>query len=405
MIVGNAVHQTVRQLGRNPLRSGLTTLGILIGVAAVIAMIALGRGASSRVASDLAGLGQNLLFVVPGSPHSGGGPMSRGTVRRFDVSDAPAIQREVAGVAAVAPTVSMSAVAVYGGATRRTSVTGSTAGYLDVLSWTIAAGRPFTDGEVRVGAGVCLLGATVKKALFGAADPIGAVIRVGNLSLRVIGTLKPKGTSTFGADQDDFVIIPLATHQRRLTGLHDVDAIFISGAPGADTGRIRDDVEALMRVRRRIHTGDDPDFTVRDMKEIAGMVGSVTGVLSALLAAIAAISLVVGGIGIMNIMLVAVSERTREIGIRLAIGARGRDVLAQFLIEAVMLSALGGVAGISLGLLASWAATSKLGVPLAIDPTLLGLPFGFAAAVGVVFGFWPARKAARMNPIDALRHE
>ena len=404
MIVGNAIHQTVRQLGRNPLRSGLTTLGILIGVAAVIAMIALGRGASERVAGDLAGLGQNLLFVVPGSPH-GGGPGVRGSVRRFELADAAAIQREVPGVAGVAPTVSTSAVAVYGGASRRTTVTGSTGAYLDVLAWKLADGRRFTDAEGRVGGAVCLLGETVRRALFGAVEPVGAVIRVGDVSLRVIGTLQPKGTSTFGQDQDDFVIIPLATHQRRLTGLHDVDAIFLSGAPGVDTGAIRDAVEALMRVRRRLHEGDEADFTVRDMKEIAGMVGSVTGVLSALLAAIAAISLVVGGIGIMNIMLVAVSERTREIGIRLAIGARGRDVLAQFLIESVMLSALGGVAGISLGLLASWAATSKRAVPLTNDPVQLGLPFGFAAAVGVVFGFWPARKAARMNPIDALRHE
>ncbi len=404
MIVGNAISQTLRQLGRNPMRSGLTTLGILIGVAAVIAMIALGRGATARVTRDLSGLGQNLLFVVPGAPGSGG-MGARAVTRPFDPGDATAIAREVRGVAAVAPTVSLSAVAVYGGASRRTMITGSTAAYLDVLAWQLAAGRGFTDAEVRVGASVCLLGATVRRDLFGALDPIGAIVRVGTLSLRVIGTLRGKGTSTFGQDQDDFVIVPLATHQRRLTGSHEVDALFLSGAPGADTGRIRDDIEALMRTRRRIHVGDPSDFTVRDMKEVAATVASITGVLGSLLAAIAAISLLVGGIGIMNIMLVAVSERTREIGIRLAIGARGRDVLAQFLIEAVMLSALGGIAGIVLGLGASWAATSKLGMPFPIDVTLIALPFGFSAAVGVVFGFFPARKAARMNPIDALRHE
>jgi putative ABC transport system permease protein len=403
VIVWNAFHQTLRQMRRNPLRSALTTLGILIGVAAVIAMIALGRGAAARVGKDLAGLGQNLLFVIPGTPgHGPGGP---GGARPFDVADAVAIEREVRGLAGVAPLVSRGVVAVYGGATWQTTISGSSGDYATVLKWQIATGRSFSEAELRVGAPVCLLGDTVRRELFGAVDPLGATIRVSNVSLRVVGVFVPKGSSSFGQDQDDFILVPLATHQRRITGSREVAAIFLSAADPADSGRIKADVEALMRVRRRLHPGDTPDFFVRDMKEAMAMVGSITGVLTSLLAAIAAISLLVGGIGIMNIMLVAVTERTREIGIRLAIGARGRDVLAQFLIEAIALSAFGGIAGITLGLTLSYLATSKLGLPLEVDALLLLLPFGFAAGVGVVFGFFPARKAARMNPIDALRQE
>ena len=404
MIVWNAIQQTLHQLRRNPMRSALTMLGILIGVAAVIAMIALGRGATARVGKDLSGLGQNLLFVVPGTPGRGGPPM-RTEAPPFDEGDARALAREIRGVAGVAPTVTRSETVVYGGASRRTTITGSTADYFPVMSWHVATGRLFTDVELRTGGAVCVLGETVRGALFGTSDPIGATIRTGNISLRVVGVAAPKGTSSFGQDQDDFVIVPLATHQRRISGTHDVDVMFLSATDERESGRIKADIDALMRVRRHLHPGEAPDFTVRDMKEIAAMVGSITGILTSLLAAIAAISLLVGGIGIMNIMLVAVSERTREIGIRLAIGALGRDVLAQFMIEAIVLSAIGGIAGIVLGLVGSYAITQKLDIPLSIDPLLLVVPFGFSAAVGVIFGFFPARKAARLNPIDALRHE
>ncbi len=404
MIVWNAFQQTLRQIRRNPLRSGLTTLGVMIGVAAVIAMIALGRGAAARVSNDLSGLGQNLLFVVPGTP-AARGPGAAATARPFDPGDAAAIRREVPGLAGVAPTVTRGTVAVYGGASWRTTITGSTSDYFTVLSWKVGDGRVFNDAEQRVGAPVCVLGATVRRELFGAVDPIGATIRIGNVSMRVIGTLVGKGTSSFGQDQDDFVLVPLATHQRRISGTRDVEVIFLSAVDPEQANQIKADIEVVMRRRRHLRPDDTPDFFVRDMKEIAATVGSITSVLTSLLAAIAAVSLLVGGIGIMNIMLVSVSERTREIGIRLAIGARGRDVLAQFLIEAIVLSTLGGVAGIAFGLSLSWLATSKLGLPLTIDPMLLLLPFGFAAGVGVVFGFFPARKAARMNPIDALRRE
>jgi putative ABC transport system permease protein len=404
MIVWNAIHETFRQLRRNPLRSALTMLGILIGVAAVIAMISLGRGAAARVGNDLSGLGQNLLFVVPGTPGAGG-PGRASEAPPFDENDARAISREVPGVAAVAPTVSRGSVAVYAGNERVTMVTGSTNDYFQVMSWRVSTGRTFDEAEQRSGAGVCVLGQTVRHALFGSIDPVGATVRVGNVSLRVVGALAAKGTSTFGQDQDDFIIVPLATHQRRISGTHDVAAIFVSAQNQQESTRIRSDIEVLMRDRRHLHLGEQDNFTVRDMKEIQAMVGSVTGVLTQLLAAIAAISLLVGGIGIMNIMLVAVSERTREIGIRLAIGALSRDVLAQFLIEAVVLSAIGGVVGIALGLGGAYAITSKLHIPLAIDPVIIAVPFLFSAAVGVIFGFFPARKAARLNPIDALRHE
>jgi putative ABC transport system permease protein len=405
VIVWNAIRETTRQLSRSPMRSALTMLGILIGVAAVIAMIALGRGAAARVGRDLSGLGQNLLFVVPGTPGHNG-PGANATAAPFDDSDARAIRREIAEVAGVAPSVGRPIVAVYGNASWRTTVTGSTAEFLHVMSWRVATGRAFTERELRTGAPVCLLGETARRELFGSlVDPIGAAIRVGNVSMRVVGLLAPKGSSTFGQDQDDFILIPLATHQRRISGTHDADMLFVSARDGADTSQIRADLDALMRKRRHLHAGEAADFTVRDMKEITAMIGSISGVLTQLLAAIAAVSLLVGGIGIMNIMLVAVGERTREIGVRLAIGARGRDVLAQFLIESVVLSALGGVIGIGLGLASSYAITNKLGVPLEIDVLLIALPFGFSAMVGVIFGFFPARKAALLNPIDALRHE
>jgi putative ABC transport system permease protein len=404
VIAWNALQQTLRQTRRNPMRSALTTLGILIGVAAVIAMIALGRGAAARVNHDLSGMGQNLLFVVPGTPAQHG-PGAAASARPFTPTDADAIRRQVAGLAGVAPTVTRGTVAVYGGTNWRTTVTGSTIDYLTVLSWKVASGRAFTDGELRTGAAVCLLGATVLRELFGAVDPIGASIRVGGLSLRVLGTLGAKGASSFGQDQDDFVLVPLSTHRRRISGPRDIDVIFLSAIDPNLTSQLKADIDAVMRGRRHLRPSDTPDFTVRDMKEIAATVGSVTSVLTSLLAAIAAISLLVGGIGIMNIMLVAVSERTREIGIRLSIGARGRDVLAQFLVEAIVLSTLGGIAGIAVGLALSYAATQRLHLPLEIDAVLLLLPFGFSAAVGVIFGFVPARKAARLNPIDALRHE
>ncbi|MCC6996674.1 MAG: ABC transporter permease [Deltaproteobacteria bacterium] len=404
-MIANAVLMALRQLRRNPMRSLLTTLGILIGVAAVIAMVMLGRGAQDRIASDLSGMGKNLLFVMPGSPAHGPGGPGAGGARTFRVEDARAIERTVPDLAVVVPVASRSMVAVAGSGRWVTSVSGTDNGYLTALSWQLAHGRAFNLGELRAGAAVCILGDRVRRELYPSQDVRGVWVRLGTVSCRVIGALSPKGTSTFGQDQDNFVLMPLRTFQRRVAGTEDVAVIFLSAVEGASTERIKARTETLMRERRHIHTGEDPDFNVRDMKEVARMVGSITGVLTSLLAAIASVSLLVGGIGIMNIMLVAVTERTREIGIRLAIGARAREVMVQFLVESVVLSMVGGLAGIGVGLGASLLATRKLGLPFEWQNPMVLLAFAFAMVIGVLFGWVPARKAAHLDPIAALRHE
>jgi putative ABC transport system permease protein len=391
------------QVGRNLMRSALTTLGILIGVAAVIAMVALGRGATARVEHDLAALGKNLLIAVPGTA-ARGAQMSLGNAHPFSLDDARAA-RDVPGVAAVAPTSTLGAVAIAGNARWRTAVTGSDDAYLAVLTWQLASGRPFTEAELRQGAAVCVLGERVRHELFGDQAAVDATVRMGTVSYRVVGVLRAKGQSIFGQDQDNFVLVPLRTFQRRVAGNDTVGFIFVSATDGSATDALKRDLEALYRERRHIHAGDEDDFFIRDMKEVAEMVGGITGVLTSLLAAIAAVSLLVGGIGIMNIMLVAVTERTREIGIRLAIGARAREVLLQFLVEASVLSAVGGVAGIGLGLGGSYLIARRLGLPFVVDEAVVLGAFGFSALVGIVFGFFPARKAARLQPIEALRYE
>jgi putative ABC transport system permease protein len=401
-VIANALLMALRQIARNVMRSALTTLGILIGVAAVIAMVVLGRGATARVESELSGLGKNLLFVVPGA--EGRGASSLGA-KPFRVSDAEALARDVPGIAAAAPMAARNRVAVNGDVKRRTLIDGGNDTLLDALSWTIAAGRPFEPGEERAGAAVAILGDRVRQELFGGDDPIDQELRVGSISLRVVGTVKPKGQSVTGQDQDDFVLIPLRTFQRRIAGNTDVAMIFLSAADGADTAAVKARTQDVLRERRHIRPGDDPDFNVRDMKEIEALVGGVTGVLTSLLAAIAAVSLLVGGIGIMNIMLVAVTERTREIGIRLAIGARAREVLIQFLVESIVLSMLGGLAGVGVGLSLSFLVTTRLHLPFVSPLGVILISFGFATFVGIFFGYFPARKAARLNPIDALRYE
>jgi putative ABC transport system permease protein len=284
-------------------------------------------------------------------------------------------------------------------------VNGSTSAFFEVRGWKVASGRTFNDAEVTSGSAVCLLGATVKKELFGAGNPIDSTLRVGKASCTVIGVMASKGKSTFGQDQDDFVLMPLATFQRRLSGTKTVDQVMLSVAPRRSASSVISQIQALMRERRGITPGAEDDFDVRDMKEVANTLSTVTGTLTILLAGIAAVSLVVGGIGIMNIMLVSVTERTREIGIRLAVGARGIEVLTHFLIEAAVLSLFGGAIGIGLGLGGSFLATKAFSLPFAFSPTVIALAFGFSATVGIVFGFLPAKRAANLNPTDALRHE
>lgn len=392
----------VREILRNKLRSFLTMLGIVIGVSAVIALVNIGEGATAKVKADIGKLGDNLLIVSPGA---GRRSATYTPAPLFTLDDVAAVRREVTGVEHVAPTAGAQQLVVWGNKNHQSGVTGTTNDYLAARGYRLARGREFLPTEQASGRAVCLLGATVKNELFGAADPLGSSVRVGKVSCLVIGELASKGQSGMGQDQDDLVLMPLRTVQRRLIGDPGVNAIFLSAKSSQITSSVERQLEALLRQRRRIPPGAEDDFSVRDMQEIAEAMSSATGTLTALLGAIAAVSLLVGGIGIMNIMLVNVTERTREIGIRLAIGALARDVLFQFLVEAVVLSTLGGVIGIAAGLGMSWSATRALDLPFLLQPEILLLAFGFSAFVGVLFGFLPARKAARLNPIEALRYE
>jgi putative ABC transport system permease protein len=394
----------LREIRRNVLRSSLTILGIVIGVSAVITMVTLGGGATVQVTEEISSLGSNLLHVRPGQRGRGPGG-TRSTADMFEIDDAEAIARETSGLAAVAPAASQGAQAIYGNKNWSTTVTGSTNAYLQARNWTLDLGSQFTGSDLRAGKAVCVLGSTVRKELFGGQDPLGAMIRLGKLSCRVIGVFESKGQSSFGTDQDDFVLIPLRTLQRRVAGNTDVSTIYVSAQDGVSTEKVKWDIERLMRERRHISANEDDDFYVMDMKEIVSALTGTTRVLTALLGAVAAVSLLVGGIGIMNIMLVSVTERTREIGIRLAIGALEREVLMQFLVEAVTLSSFGGLIGVVLGLAAAGIGAHLLAVPFVFNPGIVIIAFAFSAAVGVIFGYFPARQAARLDPIEALRHE
>ena len=393
-----------RTIRRNVLRSFLTILGIVIGVAAVITMVTLGSGATAKVTSDISSLGSNMLHVRPGQGMRGPGG-ARSSADAFTVEDATAIANNIAGLKAVAPTASASGQAIHGSANWATSVTGATNAYLDAQGWQLDQGSIFTTSELKAGKAVCLLGQTVQKELFGNASPVGQSMRLGKLAFKVIGTLKSKGQSTFGSDQDDIIIIPLRTLQRRIKGNTDVQAILVAVADGVSTSAVQSEIEQLMRERRGIKANQDDDFHVRDMKEIIDTLTGATTVLTALLSAVAGVSLLVGGIGIMNIMLVSVTERTREIGTRLAIGALESEVLLQFLVESVVLSIFGGLIGIVLGISAAGLAAHLIGVPFVFKPGIVVAAFLFSGAVGIAFGYVPARKAAQLDPIVALRYE
>jgi putative ABC transport system permease protein len=394
----------MREIRRNAMRSSLTILGIVIGVAAVITMVTVGDGATKQVAYEISSLGSNMLDVRPGQSFRGPGG-TRSGAPMFKVADAEAIERDVSGLAGVAPIAGRSVQAIYGNENWATNITGSTNSFLQVRNWVLSAGRQFTEGELRAGAAVCIIGSTVSKQLFGEKDPLGHAIRLEKISCQIIGVLKSKGQSGFGTDQDDFVLMPLRTVQRRIIGNSDISSISVSAKDGVSTEKVKEDIERLMRERRRLGKKEEDDFHVRDMQEIVKTLTGTTRLLTTLLGAVAAVSLLVGGIGIMNIMLVSVTERTREIGIRLAIGAMERQVLMQFLIEAVVLSCFGGIIGIILGIAAAAAGASALKVPLILNIGIIVISFVFSAAVGVIFGFFPARKAALLDPIEALRHE
>ena len=392
----------LRAISRNLLRSFLTILGVVIGVAAVIAMVTVGNGTTAQVKSELSRLGTNMLFVRPGQF----GPGRASTeAKRFNDNDIEAISNQISGVRAVAPVNRSSATVIYGGQNHSTSVVGTTNDYLISQDWTLALGREFQTAEDRGGQIGCIIGETVRQQLFGGSNPIGQAIRVSNISCPVVGVLARKGQSGLGDDQDDTIIMPLKIHQRRIGGVTTISSIMVSARDGVSTSKVQSDLERLLRERRRIAIGRDDDFTVNDMTQIASAMTGTTTLLTGLLGAVAAVSLLVGGIGIMHIMLVSVTERTREIGIRLAIGAVESQVLMQFLVEAVMLSAFGGFVGIVTGLSLAYAVVSFLGVPFVTSPSLIMLAFAFSAAIGVIFGYFPARRAASMSPIEALRHE
>ena len=396
------VRLALTAIRRNVLRSFLTVLGVVIGVAAVIAMVTVGQGSSQQVAASVESLGTNVLIVRPGTQIMG--PGSRNTAPPFKLADIAALE-ELPALEAAAPVVTTSETAVFGNMNRMTSVTGTTAAYLAIGGWEMARGRGFTTIEDRSGANVCIIGETLRAALFGATDPTGEKIRLKAISCEVIGLLVAKGAGSFGQDQDDIIVMPVRTVQRRLLGSQDVTTIMMQVAPGVSSERAIGDIQALLRERRRISLGEDDNFAVMDMKELATMLNSVNAVLTGLLSSVAAVSLLVGGIGIMNIMLVSVTERTREIGIRLAVGAEARQVLMQFLVEAVVLSVLGGVIGIALGLGLAYVAAQFMAIPFTPGLGTILLAFGFSAAVGMVFGFFPARAAARLDPIEALHHQ
>ncbi len=401
-MIGNALLLALRSIRRNVLRSVLTTLGIVIGVASVIIMVNLGSGATLQVSQQIENLGSNLLFLRAGQHFRGG---AHGAAPPFKLADITAIEREVAGVALAAPQSTQAMVAVYGNENWMTSITGSDNRYFTVGNWQLQQGRFFSDSELRAGSSVCVIGETVRQKLFGSSDPVGTTIRLKKIACEVIGLLAVKGQSVGGGDQDDSVVIPLRTFWRRIAGNQDVDRIRISARDGVSTTTVQRDIESLMRERRRIGHGEEDDFSVMDMQEIAQTLTGTTQILTTLLGAVAAVSLLVGGIGIMNIMLVSVTERTREIGIRLAIGALARDVLTQFLVEAVVLSSIGGVLGILLALAASWFIAGLLNIPYVVEPLMVVVALLFSMVIGIAFGYFPARKAARLNPIDALRHE
>ncbi|WP_127995560.1 ABC transporter permease [Piscinibacter defluvii] len=397
----NTLLLALREIRRNLLRSFLTMLGIVIGVSAVITMVTLGNGATRAVQAQIASLGSNLLMVLPGQrmgPGSAGGPA-------FNASDVEAIAQQIGGLRAVAPEVRSSATLVANGRNWSAGVTGSTQDWFGVANWTFAAGRGFEPDEERVGAAVCVIGATVRRELFGAADPLGAQIRVKKFSCTVVGLLGAKGQGAMGNDQDNLLVLPLATMQRRVVGHTRINTILVSMRDGTDATRVKEGLEELMRERRKLAENEDNNFNVLDTRQIADTMSGTTQVMTMLLGAVAAVSLVVGGIGIMNIMLVSVTERTREIGVRLAIGALEREVLLQFLVEAVVLAALGGLIGIVLATAASLSLAQLMNIPYAFDASINLLAFAFSAAIGVVFGYFPARRAARLDPIEALRHE
>ena len=399
---GNTILLALRSIRRNLLRSFLTILGIVIGVSAVITMVTLGNGATMAVQQQIQGLGTNLLQIRGGMRLGPGAAPAPA----FKDTDADAIAQQIGGIAAVAPEARASTTLVADGRNWSSTVIGSNNEWLTTGNWKLAQGREFSEEELRAGSPVCIIGSTLHRELFqNSPDVLGQALRVKAFSCNVIGVLDSKGQGAFGNDQDDQVLIPLNTLQRRVTGNNRVSTLLVSMADDSDPERVKSSLRDLLRDLRKLAPGDEDNFNVLDTKQLADTMAGTTKVMTTLLGAVAAVSLLVGGIGIMNIMLVSVTERTREIGLRLAIGALEREVLLQFLIEAVVLAALGGLIGIAIATVASVGLAQVMQVPFVFNPSVNLLSFVFSAAIGVVFGYFPARRAARLDPIEALRHE
>ena len=410
MSLGALLKVALRALAVNKLRSALTMLGIIIGVAAVIVMVAVGAGAQARVEEQIRSLGSNLLLILSGARTQSGVRLGTGSNYTLSEDDAIAISREVPDALA-APALRGGAQVIWGNANWATQLYGTTPEYLDVRQWPLAAGRSFEPAELTGAGKVCLVGQTVVRQLFGNTDPLGQVIRIKRVPFTVVGVLETKGQSMMGTDQDDLIVLPIATARGRVLGSANlakqraVSTIWVKVADGADTKTVEEQVRLLLRQRHRLQPGADDDFSLRNLAEVMAAQEASSRVLALLLAAVASVSLVVGGIGIMNIMLVSVTERTREIGLRMALGARTRDILGQFLVEAVTLSLIGGLVGVALGSGAALAIAQFAGWRIVLSPDAVLLAVAFAFAIGVFFGYYPARKAARLNPVEALRFE
>jgi len=410
MSLGALLRVAMRALAVNKLRSALTMLGIIIGVGAVIVMIAVGGGAQARVEEQIRSLGSNLLLILSGTTTSGGVRMGFGSNLTISEDDAAAITRELPEAMA-APALRGSAQLIWGNQNWSTVIFGVTPDYFEVRQWSFAAGGPFDASDMAGATKVCLIGQTVARQLFGGVDPLGQQIRIRRVPFTVIGVLESKGQSMMGADQDDLVLMPISTARKRVLGAtnlakqRSVGTIWVKVREGYDMKAAEEQVRALLRQRHRLQPGQDDDFSLRNLEEVAATQEASSRVLALLLAAVASVSLVVGGIGIMNIMLVSVTERTREIGLRMAVGARTRDILGQFLVEAVTLSLIGGLVGVALGTAAAFTVAQFAGWRIVLSAEAVLLAIAFALVIGVFFGFYPARKAARLNPVEALRFE
>jgi putative ABC transport system permease protein len=398
----NTITIALRALRRSAMRSVLTALGIIIGVAAVIAMVSIGNGAKSQVEASIASLGQNIISVFPGNFTAGGVRGGFGSASTLTVEDAFAIRNEIAGVVSLSPEMRDRSQVLANGLNWNTQIIGEDVNYLDIRIWGVSSGAMFSEADVRSAAKVCVIGKTVADQLFAGSDPVGQTLRIRNIPFKVVGILTPKGFNFFGQDQDDTLIIPYTSHLKRIARRPNLNSILIQAEAPEQMARIQQDVTDLLQQRRN---GREPDFTVRNQQELAEAATATTKTMTVLLGAIAGVSLIVGGIGIMNIMLVSVTERTREIGIRLAVGAHGRDVLTQFLVEAIILSVMGGTLGILLGVGSSQLISRLNGWPVLVSTSAIVGAVAFSAAIGVFFGFYPARKAAQLDPIEALRYE